>query len=97
MRPDTRQRKKAVQALQEGEENQWWMDRMGPVMLGGQPALAAARLDIGRPVAETILDRAREPHAGPDAHPTSPELRKWASQPGSLSVGDQPRPEALPQ
>ncbi len=89
MRPDTKQRKKAIQALQEIQEKPWWMDRMVQVMLGGKQALDAALLDIGRLVAETIMSMEREQQAGPDYHPTSRELRKWASQPGSIYVGDQ--------
>lgn len=89
MRQDTRQRKKAIQALKEIQEKPWWMDRMVQVMLGGKRALDAAMLDIGRLVAETIMYMEREQQAGPDYHPTSPELRKWASQPGSIYVGDQ--------
>jgi hypothetical protein len=89
MRQDTKQRKKAIQALKAVQENQWWMDRMAQVMLGGKEALDTAMLDIGRLVAETIMDMEREQQAGPDSHPTSPELRKWASQPGAIYVGDQ--------
>jgi hypothetical protein len=39
-------------------------------------------------VAETIMYMEREQQAGPDYHPTSLGLRKWASQPGSIDVGD---------
>ncbi len=44
--------------------------------------------EIGRMVAETIMYMEREEIAGPDYHPTSP-LQKWASQPGSIYLGDQ--------
>ena len=46
-------------------------------------------LEIGRLVAETIMYMEREEKSGPDYHPTSPALRKWASQRGSIYLGDQ--------
>jgi transposase-like protein len=59
------------------------------VMVGGKRALDAAMLEIGRLTAETIMYMEREEKAGPDYHPSSPGLQKWASQRGSIYVGDQ--------
>ncbi len=89
MRRDTRKRKKATQALRATQEQQWWADQVLGVMLGGKRALDAAMLEIGRLMAETIMYMEREEKAGPDYHPTSPGLHKWASQRGSIYVGDQ--------
>jgi putative transposase len=89
MRRDTKKRKKATQAFQATQEQQWWADQMMRVMLGGKRALDAAMLEIGRLTAETIMYMEREEKAGPDYHPTSPGLHKWASQRGSIYVGDQ--------
>ena len=61
---------------------------MFQVMVGGKRALDATMQEIGRMVAETIMHMEREEIAGPDYHPTSP-LQKWASQPGSIYLGDQ--------
>lgn len=88
MRRDTKKRKKATQALQAAQEKAWWTDRMFQVMVGGKRALDATMQEIGRMVAETIMYMEREEIAGPDYHPTSP-LQKWASQPGSIYLGDQ--------
>ena len=88
MRRDTKKRKKATQALQAAQEKAWWADRMFQVMVGGKRALDATMQEIGRMVAETIMYMEREEIAGPDYHPTSP-LQKWASQPGSIYLGDQ--------
>ena len=44
---------------------------------------------IGRLVAETLMYMEREEKSGPDYHPTSSGLRKWASQRGSIYIGDQ--------
>ena len=62
---------------------------MVQVMLHGKRALDAAMLDVGRLVAETLMYMEREERSGPDYHPTSSGLMKWASQRGSIYVGDQ--------
>ena len=89
MRADTKKRKKATQMLRATKEQEWWADQVVQVMLHGKKALDTAMLDIGRLVAETIMYIEREEKSGPDYHPTSPELRKWASQRGSVYIGDQ--------
>ena len=89
MRADTKKRKKATQMLRATQEQEWWADQVVQVMLQGKRALDTAMLDIGRLVAETIMYMEREEKSGPDYHPTSPELRKWASQRGSVYIGDQ--------
>lgn len=89
MRRDTKQRKKATEALKATQEQQWWADQVMRVMLGGKRALDAAMLEIGRLTAEAIMYMEREETAGPDYHPSSPGLHKWASQRGSIYVGDQ--------
>jgi transposase-like protein len=89
MRRDTKKRKKATQALKATQDHQWWADQVAMVMLGGKRALDEALLKIGRLTAETIMFIEREEKAGPDYHPTSPGLHKWASQRGSIYVGDQ--------
>ena len=89
MRADTKKRKKATQMLRATQEQEWWADQVVQVMLQGKRALDTAMLGIGRLVAETIMYMEREEKSGPDYHPTSPELRKWASQRGSVYIGDQ--------
>ncbi len=89
MRLDTKKRKMATKALQATQEQAWWAEQVMQVMVGGKRALDAAMLEIGRLTAETILYMEREEKAGPDYHPSSPGLHKWASQRGSIYVGDQ--------
>jgi len=89
MRLDTKKRKKATQAFRATQDQDWWAEQVMRVMVGGKQALDAAMLKIGRLTAETIMYMEREEKAGPDYHPTSPGLHKWASQPGSIYVGDQ--------
>jgi transposase-like protein len=45
--------------------------------------------EMGRMMAETVMYIDREEIAGPDYHPFSPDIQKWASQPGSVYIGDQ--------
>lgn len=89
MRLDTKKRKKATQAFRATQEQEWWAEQVMRVMVGGKRALDTAMLEIGRLTAETIMYMEREEKAGPDYRPTSPGLHKWASQRGSIYVGDQ--------
>jgi transposase-like protein len=89
VRLDTKKRKMATRALRATQEQEWWAEQVMQVMLGGKRALDTAMLEIGRLTAETIMYMEREEKAGPDYHPSSPGLQKWASQRGSIYVGDQ--------
>ena len=97
MRADTKKRKNATQMLRATQEQEWWADQVVHVMLEGKRALDAAMLDVGRLVAETLMYMEREERSGPDYHPTSSGLRKWASQRGSIYVGDQKLPVEHPR
>jgi putative transposase len=89
MRTDTKKRKKATQHLKATQEQEWWANQVVQVMLSGKRALDATMLEIGKMVAETVMYVEREEKAGPDYHPKSPGLHKWASQRGSIFLGDQ--------
>ena len=80
MRANTKKRKKATVMLKATQEQEWWADQVVQVMLHGKRALDAAMLDVGRLVAETLMYMEREERSGPDYHPTSSGLMKWASQ-----------------
>ena len=43
--------------------------------------------ELGRTLAEIIMYMEREQIAGPDYRPYSPDVQKWASQPGSVFIG----------
>ena len=83
MRANTKKRKNATRMLIATQEQDWWADQIVQVMLNGKRALDTAMLGIGRLVAETLMYMEREEKSGPDYHPTSSGLRKWASQRGS--------------
>lgn len=89
MRADTKKRKNATRMLSATQEQEWWTEQIARVMLEGKQALDTAMLDVGRLVAETLMYMEREQRSGPDYRPTSPGLMKWASQRGSIYVGDQ--------
>ena len=82
MRANTKKRKKATVMLKATQEQEWWADQVVQVMLHGKRALDAAMLDVSRLVAETLMYMEREERSGPDYHPTSSGLMKWASQRG---------------
>ncbi len=97
MRLDTKKRKKAMKAFRATQEQEWWAEQVMRVMVGGKRALDAAMLEIGRLTAETIMYMEREEKAGPDYYPSSPGLHKWASQRGSIYIGDQKIPVERPR
>ena len=80
MRRDTRLRKKASEGFKGIKENDWLVERMYQVLCQGKQAFDGLMLEMGRMMAEAMMLIEREELAGPDYHPRSPELRKWASQ-----------------
>ncbi len=89
MKVTTRQRKKAMRGIEKGCGRQWIVDQMYQVFAKGKQGFDICMKDMGRLMAETIMYIEREEIAGPDYQPLSPEVRKWASQGGSVYIGDQ--------
>jgi len=89
MRPDTRQRKKALSGLRVsvGQDEMW--GTLLRVIRSGKQALDAVMLEMGRMVAESVMLIEREELAGPDYYPINPDLQKWAHEDGSIFIGDQ--------
>ena len=88
MREDTIRRKKASQLFQEIEGGRWLAGRVTQIVAQGKQGLDRLVIELGRMVAEAIMYMEREEVAGPDYRPYRSEVRKWASQPGSVFVGD---------
>lgn len=88
MREDTIGRKKASHLFQQLRGRGWLLERMGEVISEGKRGLDGLALELGRMVAEAVMYLEREEIAGPDYRPYSSEVRKWASQPGSVFIGD---------
>lgn len=89
MRPDTRQRKRALSGLRAiaGQDEMW--GTLVRVIRSGKQALDAVMLEMGRMVAESVMLIEREELAGPDDSPIDPDLQKWAHEDGSIFIGDQ--------
>lgn len=62
---------------------------MYQIISQGKRGLDAFLMEIGRMMAETVMYIEREEISGPDYHPLSSQIQKWASQPGSIYLGDQ--------
>jgi putative transposase len=88
MRESTRRRKKASAAFREIGGDDWLKGRMLAALVQGKAALDETLHDLGRMLAEAIMDLEREELSGASYRPSS-SLRKWASEPGSVFVGDQ--------
>src|SRR3990170_1343309 len=88
MREDTIWRKKASRLFQEMRGRSWLVERVGEIISQGKRGLDGLVLELGRMVAEAIMYMEREEIAGPDYRPYRSEVLKWASQPGSVFIGD---------
>jgi transposase-like protein len=89
MRLDTKRRKKSTKSFEKIYGRDKLLDQMFQIFCKGKQGLDAFLLELGRMMAETIMYIEREEIAGPDYHPSSPEIFKWASQRGSIYLGDQ--------
>jgi len=89
MKEITRRRKKANQAFRQLGGEEWIADRLYRVLADGKLAFDAMMMEMGKMFAEAIMDMERLEKAGADYHPLDPNIQKWASQPGSIYIGDQ--------
>ena len=89
MRVNTRKRRNARRVFEQMYGKQEMIDRMYQIISRGKQGLDAFLLEVGRMMAETIMYIEREEISGPEYHPMSSEIKKWASQGGSIYLGDQ--------
>lgn len=89
MRVNTKKRKKARRDFEQMYGKQEMIDRMYRIISQGKQGLDAFLLEIGRTMAETIMYIEREELSGPEYYPISSKIQKWASQGGSIYLGDQ--------
>lgn len=89
MKQSTRQRKQAASHIPQAVGQDVFISRMVQVVAEGKKAFDSFSLEIGRMLAEAIMYMDRETVAGPDYVPKDSSVKKWASQPGSVFVGDQ--------
>ena len=89
MKETTKKRKKAIWGIGKACGRQWIVEQMYQVYAKGKQGFDACMKEMGRLMVETIMYIEREEMAGPDYHPFSPDMWKWASQQGSVYIGDQ--------
>jgi putative transposase len=89
MKENTKWRKKAIRGMAEVHGRHWLVERLFWIVTQGKRGFDSMMKELGRMMAETIMYIDREEVAGPDYMPFSPDIRKWASQPGSIYIGDQ--------
>ncbi len=89
MKETTKKRKKAIRGIEEACGRQEIIEQMYGIYAKGKEGFDVYMKEMGRMMAETIMYIEREEKAGPDYQPFSPDIQKWASQPGSVYIGDQ--------
>ena len=89
MKVNTKRRKKATRDFEQMYGRQGILDRMYQIFCKGKHGMDAFMKELGRMMAETIMYIEREEISGPDYQPFSPDMQKWASQAGSVYIGDQ--------
>jgi putative transposase len=89
MKENTKWRKKAIRGMEAVHGRHWLVERLFWIVTQGKQGFDSMMKELGRMMAETIMYIDREEVAGPDYLPFSPDIRKWASQPGSIYIGDQ--------
>ncbi len=97
MKQETRERKHTTNVLKALRGQDWLADRMYQIIQQGKQGLDGVLLELGRLLAESILELDREEQAGPDYRPKTPGVYKWAAQPGSVFIGDQKVPVMRPR
>lgn len=89
MREDTIGRKIATKGFRQMAGDDWARDQMYGILSAGKQAFDQMMMDLGRMVAEAVMYMEREEISGPEHAPTSPSIRKWASEQGSVYIGAQ--------
>lgn len=80
-------RKRAIEGMKESYGKDEMVKQMYRIILEGKKGFDKLLKELGKMAAETIMYIEREEIAGPDYRPLS--TRKWASQEGSVYIGDQ--------
>jgi transposase-like protein len=97
MKKTTKQRKKARKGMEAAYGRSWLTEHLFLILAKGKQGFDAMMMELGRMMAETIMYIEREEVAGPDYQPLSPDIWKWASQAGSVYIGDQKVKAAHPR
>ncbi len=89
MKRETRRRKKATQLFRQlDEEQRGLVNHMFRIITDGKSAVDALVNELGIQVVQAVMYLEREQKGGPDYYPYDSKVQKWASQPGSIYLGD---------
>ncbi len=88
MKLNTIQRKKARGGFEQAVGREEIINRMYEIIRVGKQGFDGFIVELGRMVAEAIMDMEREERSGPEYHPSQQGLYKWAYQDGSIYMGD---------
>lgn len=97
MKVNTRRRKKAIRGFEQVYGRQDLIDRMYQIYRMGKQGFDVLINELGGMMAETIMYIDREEVSGLDYRPSLPDVYKWASQTGSVYIGDQKIPVQRPR
>ena len=97
MKVNTKRRKKAIRGFEQVYGRQDLIDRMYQIYRMGKQGFDVLINELGGMMAETIMYIDREEISGLDYRPSLPDVYKWASQAGSVYIGDQKIPVQRPR
>lgn len=89
MKEYTKQRKRAIKGFEKAYGRQEIINRMYQIYQSGKQGFDVFIKEIGVMMVEAIMYIEREEVSGPDYQPIFPDTYKWASESGSVYIGDQ--------
>ncbi len=89
MKENTKKRKKSIAEIKEVYGKEEMVNQMYRILVTGKQGFDTMMKELGRMVVEAIMYIEREEIAGPDYQPINPGIYKWASQPGSVYIGEE--------
>ncbi len=89
MKNSTRRRKEAARLIPQAYGQDPFAAKLAAVISPGKIAFDSLSHEMGKMLIETIMYMDREEVSGPDYRPSDPTIQKWASQQGSVFIGDQ--------
>ena len=97
MKEETRKRRVLFEKFKDAFGHDFLVNKMYQVITDGKKAFDAFAMDIGKLMAEMIMEIDREEKAEPRYQPHDPKVKKWGSQVGSVYIGDQKIPVEHPR
>lgn len=89
MKENTKKRKMSIAGIKEVYGKEEMVSEMYQILATGKQEFDTLMKELGRMMVEAIMYIEREEIAGPDYQPINPGIYKWASQPGSVYIGEE--------